>query len=593
MENQERKRKHSKRPTPAQIDGYLQELPSSKVYQKSFMHRKEITHVISTTTDFIISGSVDGVLKFWKKRHHEGVEFVKGFQAHLGPFADIKANDDGTLLVTISAEDKSAKIFDVTNFDMIHIIEFDYVPSSLCWVHKSKDAIKAFAVSSAECGTIKIYDCHQGETPIKVLDRLHRGNNAKMCYSSETNVIVSIDDTGVLAYSYGYSQDFEYPEDVAFKSMFDTDLLIHMKTKAKPLGIACSRNGKYFATFDGSSILRVFKMRTGKVICTIDESLDKYSKEEKAENNYGINSMDWTRKKAIEKDTLIEANKKGSHFKMVFDVTGNILVYPTLGTNEMLRIISVDICQAVPHNENLMQGVAVVRSDTIDFRAAAQAAFKPDPLIICSAIGNNRLYLFTNSEPSSNYEEGTSNRDIINEKPTKEEVKNAVADGKETLSKELKNKAVIHTTKGDIHLTLFPNECPKSVENFCTHARRGYYNNHSFHRIIKNFMIQTGDPSGKGTGGESIWKQDFEDEFHPTLLFDKPYKLAMANAGPNSNGSQFFITVCPADWLDGKNTLFGEVTDGFGVVNALNKVEAHAKTGRPVEAVNIVSISLQ
>ena len=98
---------------------------------------------------------------------------------------------------------------------------------------------------------------------------------------------------------------------------------------------------------------------------------------------------------------------------------------------------------------------------------------------------------------------------------------------------------------GDVHIKLFPDLTPKTIENFVTHARNGYYNGHLFHRVIKGFMIQTGDPKGDGTGGTSIWGTDFEDEFHPSLRHDRPYTVSMANAGPGTNGSQFFITTVP------------------------------------------------
>ena len=94
-------------------------------------------------------------------------------------------------------------------------------------------------------------------------------------------------------------------------------------------------------------------------------------------------------------------------------------------------------------------------------------------------------------------------------------------------------------------IKLFPEFAPVSVENFATHARNGYYNNHIFHRVISGFMIQTGDPNGDGTGGTSIWGNEFKDEFHHNLRHDRPYTVSMANAGPNTNGSQFFITVVP------------------------------------------------
>ena len=127
----------------------------------------------------------------------------------------------------------------------------------------------------------------------------------------------------------------------------------------------------------------------------------------------------------------------------------------------------------------------------------------------------------------------------------------------------------MHTTIGDMHLDLFPRECPKTVENFCVHARNGYYNGHIFHRVIRQFMIQTGDPDGIGTGGESIWGGEFEDEFSPKLRHDRPYTVSMANAGPNTNGSQFFLCTAKTQWLDGKHVVFGQVVEGMDVVKKI------------------------
>lgn len=115
----------------------------------------------------------------------------------------------------------------------------------------------------------------------------------------------------------------------------------------------------------------------------------------------------------------------------------------------------------------------------------------------------------------------------------------------QSLAQSLGTSAIMHTTFGDIHLRLFPEFAPKAVENFVTLSRKGYYDNLIFHRIIRNFMIQTGDPLGDGTGGDSMWGTDFEDEFHKGAKHDKPYTLSMANCGPNTNASQFFITTVP------------------------------------------------
>ncbi len=136
-------------------------------------------------------------------------------------------------------------------------------------------------------------------------------------------------------------------------------------------------------------------------------------------------------------------------------------------------------------------------------------------------------------------------------------------------------QVLLKTNQGDIKLELWPDVAPKAVQNFIVLAESGYYNGTIFHRVIKDFMIQGGDPTGTGRGGESIWGGVFENEYKPNIVFDKPGLLAMANRGPNTNGSQFFITVRPTPWLNGGYTIFGKVIEGFDVVQKIN----HAKTG--------------
>lgn len=122
-------------------------------------------------------------------------------------------------------------------------------------------------------------------------------------------------------------------------------------------------------------------------------------------------------------------------------------------------------------------------------------------------------------------------------------------------------QAVLETTSGKITLDLFPQVAPKAVENFVTHINEGYYNGTIFHRVIRKFMIQGGDPSGTGRGGESIWGKDFEDEIVKGYAFDGAGILAMANAGENTNGSQFFITTTRTPHLNGKHTIFGAISE--------------------------------
>ncbi len=160
-------------------------------------------------------------------------------------------------------------------------------------------------------------------------------------------------------------------------------------------------------------------------------------------------------------------------------------------------------------------------------------------------------------------------------------------------------QAILKTNKGDITITLFPNHAPATVENFTGLAtgekeangeKKRFYDGLGFHRVIEGFMIQGGCPQGTGTGGPGY---TFKDEIHPELVFDKPYLLAMANAGPGTNGSQFFVTVGATPWLNRKHTIFGEVADQASrdVIDAI-ATSATGAGDRPVEPIVMSSVEI-
>ncbi|HYB17386.1 MAG TPA: peptidylprolyl isomerase [Streptosporangiaceae bacterium] len=163
--------------------------------------------------------------------------------------------------------------------------------------------------------------------------------------------------------------------------------------------------------------------------------------------------------------------------------------------------------------------------------------------------------------------------------------------------------ATLQTSQGTVVVRLFPDHAPKTVRNFVELAEGGrqwtdprtgrateakLYDGTVFHRVIPDFMIQGGDPLGNGRGGPGY---RFADEIHPDLVFDRPYLLAMANAGPGTNGSQFFITVAPTPWLNGKHTIFGEVIEGTDVVDRISRVKTGSQD-RPVEDVTVESVTV-
>ena len=153
--------------------------------------------------------------------------------------------------------------------------------------------------------------------------------------------------------------------------------------------------------------------------------------------------------------------------------------------------------------------------------------------------------------------------------------------------------AVIKTTMGTIEILLFDELVPKTVENFVGLAEKGYYNGIIFHRVIENFMIQGGDPTGTGRGGESFWGKSFADEFNMELKHETPGVLSMANAGPNTNGSQFFITLIPTPWLDGKHSIFGHVLKGMEVVEAIGKVATSQPFNKPLNDVVMETVTIE
>lgn len=140
---------------------------------------------------------------------------------------------------------------------------------------------------------------------------------------------------------------------------------------------------------------------------------------------------------------------------------------------------------------------------------------------------------------------------------------------------------------GDLKIELYWKHAPNTCRNFAELARRGYYNGTIFHRIIPDFMIQGGDPTGTGRGGTSIYGPEFADEIHPELKHTGAGILSMANSGPSTNGSQFFITLAPTQWLDGKHTIFGRVCSGMQTVQRLGTVETD-KNDCPTEEVKIL-----
>jgi len=586
---------------------FIENIPSCEAYEKSYMHREAVRHVHVTKTQFLITTSFDGVVKFWKKTGL-GIEFVKSFKSHAGPVDDISVTSSGSELASISRKDKSVKIFDIVNFDMINMFSLDFEPGCVEWIQPAATGSENLIISDSKSCHINTFDAKQSTNkPKRTLDKIHTSIVCRMRFNPVYNLVVSVDCEGIMEYWQLNGGNFAFAEPplVKFDSKLETSLyeFVQNESKSPKLklhNISFSPDGEYFVTTSSDRKIRIFKLKTGKLVRTYDESLERITEAHKA--NPTMSNMDFARRMAIERD--LDKNGITNQETAIFDQSGLFILYPTMfgvkvynwQANRHVRSFGKEETNFRPLCMSLFQGL-VFEKMVRKFNIASLESGIADPTLYCTAYKKNRFYCFSNRHFEEDTTEGEGgelikDRDIFNEKPTREEVMAAIEIERQEQPKSSLESATIHTTMGDIHLKLFPKQAPKTCENFCTHSTNGYFNNHIFHRVIKQFMIQTGDPTGIGTGGESIWGHEFEDEFSPELKHDKPYTVSMANCGPNTNGSQFFITVAPCPFLDNKHTIFGRVTRGMDVCQSISKVKTDPKTDKPYNDVKIININV-
>ena len=567
---------------------YISALPASPRYSKSLMHKDQLSFVtVTPSSDFLITSSLDGVVKFWKKAA-VGIESVKEFKAHNGEIKSVSVSQDGRSFATAGA-DKTVKIFDVITFDLLSILQIEIMPKSICWVHRRGASLPLLAVSSEASPNITIYDGRgESQAALHTISNLHKSPVHAIAYNNVYDCAISADENGMI--EYWSPSTYEKPETV-FEFKSSTDLFDFKKSKSLPTSITISPCGAQFATFSfPDRKVRIFDFASGKLYRTYDESIATISDMQQAGTALQtLEPTEFSRRLAVERD--LDNPAYHPKINILFDESSHFILYGSLLGVKVLNTLTNRVVKLYGPTEPfrslhlaLYQGFPQKKTVTTVAMAAStnpllQESEERDPMLITTGAGKVRFYIYTNDTDISK-----SSRDVQNERPdaaNKPEV--------EVKQAETGTQVIMHTTLGDIHLRLFPDAAPKAVENFVTHSRTGYYNNTLFHRVIKKFMIQGGDPLGDGTGGESIWGKEFEDEFS-ALKHDKPYTLSMANAGPNTNGSQFFITTERAPWLDKKHTVFGRAVGGLDVVKRIEG--ARVRKERPEEDISVVSIDV-
>eukprot|EP01054_Gregarina_sp_Poly1_P004628 Gregarina_sp_Poly_1__4627@NODE_2475_length_2076_cov_29_483823_g1568_i0_p1_GENE_NODE_2475_length_2076_cov_29_483823_g1568_i0NODE_2475_length_2076_cov_29_483823_g1568_i0_p1_ORF_typecomplete_len613_score86_61Pro_isomerase/PF00160_21/2_2e59ANAPC4_WD40/PF12894_7/0_0043ANAPC4_WD40/PF12894_7/1_8e03ANAPC4_WD40/PF12894_7/0_00017ANAPC4_WD40/PF12894_7/68WD40/PF00400_32/0_54WD40/PF00400_32/0_0026WD40/PF00400_32/1_6e04WD40/PF00400_32/1_7e02WD40/PF00400_32/7_1e02Ge1_WD40/PF16529_5/0_017Ge1_WD40/PF16529_5/0_31 len=582
----------------------LKVLPQSETYAVSFQHKKTISHVlISDPCDFVVTLSHDGAIKFWKRRA-SNVEFVKSYRAHLSAIRDAAISKDGSTVATIGEGDRSVKIFNVVDFDLLCKHDLDFDPAAVGLVHLEGVGDLHLAVSDTESRNVWFFAAMAPSTK-RVKFLRHLGVVHLMTPHSSGKFIISTDMKGGIEYwipnahsNFPSATEASTSGYLRFNLKSETDLFELQKKNTHALAMAVSPSGLQLALLCRDGLLRIFAVSTGKLLTIIDETVAalKMSNVEQLPDFAKLSELEFERRCAMEEEYWISntAFKSSVHF----DPSGCFLLYSSMLGIKIIDASSFELVGVIGRHESGLRytcfGLSFGGSKMLGMDITTGMATGPkegaiETLLIAGAHKRNRFFVF-NQSPNTPDE----SRDVKNEVEDATH-KTAPTTGPQMTTEDgvwrLSKNAVIHTTYGDIRLRLFPDECPRAVENFCVHAQRGYYDGVIFHRVIRGFMVQTGDPLGNGTGGQSIWGTEFEDEFCSTLNHDEPGVLSMANAGPNTNGSQFFITTVPTPFLNGKHTVFGKVERGLDVVKDIEQVKTNVED-RPIKDIKIISIKI-
>eukprot|EP01119_Soliformovum_irregulare_P009309 TRINITY_DN2253_c0_g2_i3.p1 TRINITY_DN2253_c0_g2~~TRINITY_DN2253_c0_g2_i3.p1 ORF type:complete len:398 (-),score=112.50 TRINITY_DN2253_c0_g2_i3:180-1373(-) len=338
----------------------LSKLPTAEAYERSYMHRDVVTHIIISSTDFIITASQDGFIKFWKKQV-DGIEFVIQFRSHLGPITGLTVSADGLLLCSVSV-DETLKLYDVANFDMINMIKLPYAAASCLFVPTK--ASSQPIVACVEGSTVHIYSVtDKFAKPLGTMSGVHHGNIRTLRYNPTYDACVSIDDKGGIEVwtvkdipsstvkaidddaGSADSQkknlaSFITPPSVSWKLKSETDLYSLQMKKVIGLNVAISPNGEMMAILANDNSIRIFKFKTGKISKIYDESVDKAAQSGKDQ----LEPMELGRRMTVEKDFAKlsstrtvhkDANEKSTNWwpynpSLLFDDSSNFLFYPTL-----------------------------------------------------------------------------------------------------------------------------------------------------------------------------------------------------------------------------------------------------------------------
>ena len=571
---------------------YPSHVPSCARYLRSYMHKAPVV-CMQATARFIAVAALDGTLTLWARQppvsHHPtdpssssssslSLHYVKTFRAHTASIDALHlARDDDTLL-SLCTFDKSVKLFSLAAFDMRTFVNLSFVPApTLCTVphvHLSDLLLVPFADSP----TVAVYVLRDLTIPPRLFRVPHRSPLTHLVYNSRFHALISIDNAGVIEYwqlprrlpnaphpiteppaaaaaAAAAAANAPLLEPLYSHSKLRTDLYILKRNNATATSLAVSPTSHHYVCTATDHIVRIFHFQTSLVVSSFDLNLPSPS--HSLPETHPLSSLPKQQcdRRIARERALASYPDSFALANAVFDETGVYVIYTSVAgvhVVDALRKTPLAVLGVREPSERFLS-VALCPTDST-------SETPPPPLLLASSFDSQRVFLFGNHDAPV----PMTGRDVFNERPLPKSMRRqmhaAVASTSAPQQKTAPsaNEVTLHTSAGDIRLRFVSSQTPKTVENFVTHARNKYYDGVLFHRVIKGFMIQTGDPDGDGTGGESIWGGEFEDEIDESLSHEEGM-VSMANSGKNSNGSQFFITCKPCKHLDGKHTIFGKL----------------------------------
>lgn len=506
---------------------------------------------------------------------HPNLTFIKAFQAHRGALAALHVTPHQDNLVTTSASDNSLKVFTIDTVDLAQFTALPHAPAASVVTVPFPDRV---IVPLRDEPSVLILNLHDVSASPLVIHVARYGPLARVAVNPRFSTLILCDGTSSLDYvripihrpqvtfvdgddyadadddsdgnnnnggsdsSKNYNRilnvEDEFKHDVpgvTFQSRLRTDLFTLARIKTTATSLSVSPTGFQFAVAATDGRIRVFDFATGRVRRVYDEgrttTLPATVPAQESARRRARNAQFWT-----DATSVARAN-------VTWDETGSCIVYATMLGIKVVHVESNRVVRALGLREAAVRflAVAIAHGDAHTEEGDANVDTSATdtlrgPLVVASAFDSERMFLFGSGETVVE-----ATRDVYNERGLARQRDRTggghdavvLSDG---MSRELPRRATLHTSVGDIVIELFPQSAPRAVENFATHGRNGYFNGVTFHRVIKNFMIQTGDPDGDGSGGQSIWGTPFEDEFDDMLKHEVG-TVSMANAGSNTNGS--------------------------------------------------------